>query len=61
VKVFITDDRRLQAIQFLLKSPELIRLIESRIKQRKADIAQRKDANEKEKVSAPTEPRIVSP
>ena len=56
----IADDRRLQSVQFLLKSPGLIGLKESRVEQHEADVTQGKDANGKEKISAPTETRILS-
>jgi hypothetical protein len=59
VKAFIADDRRLQTVQSLLKSPGLICLKKPRIEQREADIGQRKDAHDKEETPAPTDPHII--
>ena len=60
MKVFIAADRRLQTVQFLLKLPGLSGLKEARVEQDEAHVAQRKDANDKKEVPAPTEKRTIS-
>ena len=59
MKGFSADDRGLQTVQFPLKLPGLIGLVKSRVEQRVGDIAQRKDANDKEEAPAPPNPWII--
>ena len=51
---------RVRILQLLLKSPSLIRLIELRVKQHVAAVAQRKEANDEKDVSTCPKKRLGS-
>ena len=58
--VFIAAVRLPETVQFLLKLPGLRGLKQARVQQDKANVAQRKDANGKKEVPAPTDKRTIS-
>jgi len=58
--VFLAEAGGLPAAQFLMKPPGLNCLIYSRVEQRKGDIAQRRDADDKKEPPAPMDPWIIS-
>ncbi len=60
MKVFIAANRLRKTAQFLLKLPGLSGLKKACVEQDEAHIAQRKDANGKKEVPAPTDNWTIS-